>query len=114
MATDTARDWTSFTLAALSWARTSAKYLSGPTQIFNSQTHLAVALLSPVSITHRAINGSTGYKPPAIIVMDSPNPNINSERSVIQARTLFDTPFTSPSIGSVLLPCTPPVRSLGV
>ena len=79
-----------------------------------SDTDLAVALLSPVSIMHQIVNASTRYKPPAIIAMDSPNPNTNSERSVIQARMLFDTSFTLPSIEGLLLPCTLPARSPGV
>ncbi len=56
----------------------------------------------------------TCYKPPKIIAIDSPNPNTKKERIVIQVRTLFDTDFTSPSIGGLLFRCTLSVRSLGV
>ena len=60
-----------------------------------------------------AILALTGYRPPKIIAIDSPDPNTTNESIVIQVSMLFDTAFTSSSIG-VLLSCwTPPDCSLG-
>ena len=61
------------------------------------------------------LNVLTRYKPPKITAIDSPNPKIKNEKIVIQVRTLFDTDFTSPSIGGLFFCCTTPVvESLGV
>src|ERR1035437_3234901 len=65
----------------------------------NSCLHSRISLFQP--------------RPPKITVIDSPNPNIKNERIVIQVRTLFDTDFTSPSIGGLFFCCTAPVESLG-
>jgi hypothetical protein len=67
-----------------------------------------VTFLIPVSPLFRIVsmaffnlNVLTRYEPPKIPAMDSPNPKIKNERMVIQARTLFDTDFTSSSIGGL-------------